>query len=125
MTSRITGLHHVTLKAAAGDEFLRTVAFYRDVLGLAVATEWETGIMLSLGDGSCIEVFANAGVRVDGVWDHVALRTDDVAAMTAHIAAAGYPVTLPPRDIELSGKPCTISFVRGPLGEHIELFCER
>ena len=50
MSNLIKGTHHLCLKCGGAEAFEKTVRFYRDVLGLTVAHQWNGGIMLSTGD---------------------------------------------------------------------------
>ena len=49
----IRGIHHVALKCRGEAEFEKTVAFYRDLLGMPVVRSWGAGtgrgIMLDCG----------------------------------------------------------------------------
>lgn len=51
----IHGIHHVALKCRGEAEFEKTVAFYRDLLGMPVVRSWGAGtgrgIMLDCGGG--------------------------------------------------------------------------
>ncbi len=57
---------------------------------------------------------------------HFALRTTNTDAATARAVAAGFKVTVPPKDVTIQGTPLTlpirIAFVQGPDGEMIEFF---
>ncbi len=76
----------------------RSQAFYRDVLGLAVAREFgppeHPGVVFFLG-GGFLEVSGRSDEPVRGVslW----LQVRDVAAEHARLAAAGVAVLEPPR----------------------------
>ncbi len=124
----ITGIHHIALKCRGIEEFNRTVAFYRDLLGLPVAREWGNGtaVMLDTGAG-LLEIFANAEDEPNvGAVRHFALATDDVDACIAAVRAAGYAVTVEPNDICIPSEPpypARIAFCVGPIGEEIEFFC--
>ncbi len=124
----ITGIHHIALKCRGIEEFNRTVAFYRDLLGLPVAREWGNGtaVMLDTGAG-LLEIFANAEDEPSvGAVRHFALATDDVDACIAAVRAAGYKITVEPNDICIPSEPpypARIAFCVGPIGEEIEFFC--
>ena len=51
MSVKVTGIHHIALRAQGLEEFNKTVAFYHELLGLPVARTWGEGnnsaIMLS------------------------------------------------------------------------------
>ncbi len=124
----ITGIHHIALKCRGIEEFNRTVAFYRDLLGLPVAREWGNGtaVMLDTGAG-LLEIFANAEDEPSvGAVRHFALATDDVDACIAAVRAADYKITVEPNDICIPSEPpypARIAFCVGPIGEEIEFFC--
>ncbi|MGY1824878.1 MULTISPECIES: VOC family protein [unclassified Blastococcus] len=76
----------------------RSQAFYRDVLGLAVHREFgpaeHPGVVFFLGNG-LLEVSGRSEERPVGLalW----LQVRDVSAEHRRLAAAGVPVTRPPR----------------------------
>ena len=127
---RITGIHHVAIKCCGVAEFEKTVAFYRDVLGLSTARTWgegeNVGIMLDTGAG-LFEIFANATDRPEtGALRHIALAVEDTDACIEAVRAAGYKVTMEPTDICISSQPpypARIAFCIGPVGEEVEFFC--
>jgi len=126
--SLVKGIHHVSMKCCSEEEYRKTVAFYRDILGLAVAREWQEGIMLDTGAG-IIEIFNNGEEPLEkGTIRHFAFATDDVDACVGAVAAAGYEVFIAPKDIVISSQPsypARIAFCKGPLGEEIEFFCTK
>src|SRR5207247_2236109 len=72
------------------------VAFYRDVLGLHVFREWETGTVFFLG-GGLLEISRSAGRAADdkfSLW----LQVRDVDTEFKRLAAAGVDVVEPPLD---------------------------
>ena len=125
------GVHHIALKCKGIENFEETIRFYRDLLGMDVVRSWgeglETGIMLDIGGGSVMEIFANADSKLEqGAIRHFALATDDVDACVKACADAGYKVTVEPADINIGGIfPARIAFVIGPVGEEVEFFCEK
>ena len=85
------------MKCQTAEEFGRAKDFYLNVLGLSVKREWAEGIMIDTGNG-LIEIFNNGeGSHAKGAIRHFALLT----------------------------YPARMAFCTGPLGEEIELFCER
>ena len=77
-------------------DYERSVAFYRDVLGLHTYREWVTGTVLFLG-GGLLELSRSAGPVVDdkiSLW----LQVRDVDAEFDRLAAAGVEVVEPPVD---------------------------
>lgn len=132
MSRLIKGVHHIALKCHGVEEFEKTIGFYRDVLGMEVIRSWGegagSGMMLSTGN-SLMEIFANAENDLpQGAIRHFALATDDVDACVEAIKKAGYEVFIEPKNIEIPSDPvfpARIAFCIGPVGEEIELFCER
>jgi len=123
----VKGIHHVSFKCS-GEDFEKTVAFYKDILGIPVAKEWDGGLMLDTGDGR-IEIFGNGdGEKTTGAIRHFALDVEDVDACVKAVSEAGYKVFIGPQDIEIPAEPpvkARMAFCFGPLGEQIEFFCEK
>lgn len=126
----IKGLHHVALKAPAG-EYEKVVAFYRDFLELPVVRQGSTCTMLDIGN-TILEIIQQDGITFDrsGCLDHFAFFMDkaDVDRIAAKVAAAGYPITMDPVDFVIDSDPAyniRIAFFTGPFGESVELFSER
>lgn len=122
------GFHHVAIKVA---DFEKSVAFYRDQLGMPVKAQWGEGngrgALLDTGDGNYVEIFAGgSGEKPAAGWFHIALRCNDVDGVIARLRAAGVPITMEPRNAPLpvpAGRPpIRIAFFNGPDGESIELF---
>lgn len=131
MGSLICGIHHVALKCDGTAEFEKTLHFYQDVLGLEPVRSWgegeNAGAMLSTGDG-LLEIFASGRKLPQGAIRHFALRTERVEDCVAAVRAAGYPITVEPKDIVIASNPpfpARIAFCTGPVGEEIEFFQER
>ncbi|MDD6239268.1 MAG: VOC family protein [Oscillospiraceae bacterium] len=131
MGSLICGIHHVALKCDGTAEFEKTLHFYQDVLGLEPVRSWgegeNAGAMLSTGDG-LLEIFASGRKLPQGAIRHFALRTERVDDCVAAVRAAGYPITVEPKDIVIASNPpfpARIAFCTGPVGEEIEFFQER
>lgn len=132
MKQKIKGVHHIALKAKGLEKFEKLVAFYRDILGMPTVREWgegeNRGVMLSTGDG-LMELFANAPDELSaGAVRHIALATDDVDGCIEAVRAAGYEITMEPRDIVIASNPpfpARIAFCIGPVGEEVEFFCEK
>lgn len=131
MESLICGIHHVALKCDGTAEFEKTLHFYQDVLGLEPVRSWgegeNAGAMLSTGDG-LLEIFASGKKLPQGAIRHFALRTERVDDCVAAVRAAGYPITVEPKDIVIASNPpfpARIAFCTGPVGEEIEFFQER
>ena len=132
MSALITGIHHVSMKCCSLAEFSRTVDFYHRTLGLPVLRRWgsdeQPAVMLECGSG-VIEIFADATEELpQGCIRHFALATPDVDACAKAVQAAGYEITVLPKDIEIESQPvfsARIAFCIGPLGEEIEFFQEK
>ena len=128
--SLIKGVHHIALKFCGISEFEKTISFYRDVLGMPLVRVWgegdDSGAMLDVGGGSMMEIFASGGGdHVQGAIRHFALAVDDVDACVSAASAAGYPITIQPKDIVIASNPplpARIAFCTGPVGEEIEFF---
>lgn len=124
------GCHHIAVQTRDWEASLR---LYRDVLGMPVVAQFgspERKIwLLDMGDGSHIEVFqpkadtpAPGSVAPNDPVTHFALTATDTRAATEHVRAAGYQITVEPKDVDLGGMQVTISFFLGPNGESIEFF---
>jgi glyoxylase I family protein len=115
------------------DEYEETIRFYSETLGMKIVRTWgegtDSGIMLDTGDGTLMEIFADAEERLPmGAIRHFALDCSDVDAAVEAVRKAGYEVTMEPTDIVIESAvpyPARIAFVIGPVGEEIEFFCER
>ena len=127
------GVHHIALRAKGVEKFEKMVHFYRDLLGMEVVRTWGegegTGMMLDIGGGSVMELFATApDEAVGGAIRHFALAVEDVDACAKVCADAGYDVFIEPKDIVIASNPpfpARIAFVKGPVGEEVEFFCEK
>lgn len=133
MEKLIRGVHHIALKCKGMDEFEKTVRFYNEILGMSIVRSWGeglgSGVMLDTGDGSLMELFADAEEKLpQGAVRHFALKTDDVDAVVRIVREAGYEITMEPNDIIIESAvpfPARIAFAIGPVGEEIEFFCEK
>lgn len=120
--------HHIGLKCA---DLQKSLDFYR-ALGLTEVLRWGEGegeiVMLDLGDGGRIELFANGGdaYSVNGKWVHFAMGTDDVVGMYEKALQAGAQPLIAPKIVPLNSSPekvsINIAFVKGPDGEEVEFF---
>ncbi|MDQ1514443.1 MAG: hypothetical protein QOE80_273 [Actinomycetota bacterium] len=75
-------------------DYERSVAFYRDVMGLHIYREWATGTVFFLG-GGLLELSRSAGPVADdkfSLW----LQVRDVDAEFARLQASGVEVVEPP-----------------------------
>lgn len=124
------GFHHIALKVK---NFEKSVAMYR-ALGMEEIVRWGEGlneiVMLDIGDGGRIELFANGGdeYAVNGKWQHFAMCVDDVEHAYAVALEAGFASKIAPKIVPLDSKPnkiaIQIAFVIGPDGEEVEFFKE-
>ena len=123
------GFHHVCMKTKDGDA---TKRFYKDLLGCTDKVAWREAptraVMLDAGDGNYIEVFEDLAYSgpTNGAVNHYALRTTRLDAVAERVRAAGYKITMEPRDVtipnttSLGPVPVRIFFCEGPNGESIE-----
>lgn len=87
----LTGLNHLTLSVR---ELARSVAFYRDTLGLRLHARWDRGAYLSAGElWLCLSLDAGAASGVGGSYNHYAfsISQQDFPAFAARLRAAGVP----------------------------------
>lgn len=124
----IKGFHHTAIRSS---NFDTSVRFYTEVLGLKIKATWgegsERAAMINAGDGNYVEIFERPAFEsAENTILHFALRTDDCSGMTERVRAAGQPITMEPKELEIDsslGKvPVKISFFTGPDGEVVELF---
>ena len=124
-TFALQGLHHIAVQALDWDESLH---LYQDILGMKLVAYIPVDrkiALLSAGNGCFVELFAPTGdvMSTEGKAPlfHVALRTDDAAAVIEKVRAAGYNVTREPGRLSGADFDATIAFFDGPAGELIEL----
>lgn len=83
--------------------------------------------MVAIGE-SVLELFKGGEIiEQKGVLQHIALGTDDLQACLDAVTAAGYEMISGPKEVTIPSEPpfpLKCAFVRGPLGEEIELFQE-
>jgi len=124
------GCHHIAVQTRDWEASLR---LYRDVLGMPVVAQFgspERKVwLLDMGDGSHMELFqpkadtpAPGSPAPNDPVTHFALTATDTRAATEHVRAAGYQITVEPKDVDLGSMKVTISFFLGPNGESIEFF---
>jgi catechol 2,3-dioxygenase-like lactoylglutathione lyase family enzyme len=123
------GFHHVALRTADLD---KSLAFYKG-LGMKEVVRWGEGggeiVMLDIGDGGIIELFANNGESypAEGRWQHFALEVEDVEAAYSLALHIGGKPSIAPKIVPLDdARPAPIAihiaFVEGPSGEQLEFF---
>lgn len=105
----------------------KTVAFYRDVLGLEQTRQHTSGrgsqLVFFKAPGSDEEIeickFDESGpVQVGPDLTHLAFEVEDLEAFARHTAAKGYPLSDGPHT---SGNGGQIAFIDAPEGYEIEL----
>lgn len=124
------GFHHIALKCKDID---KSLAMYR-ALGMTEVVRRGEGeeliVMLDVGDGGRIELFANGSddFAENGKWQHFALRVDDVDAAFERALTAGFVPHVLPKVVPLESTPAgvtiNVAFVKGPDGEQLEFFRE-
>ena len=123
----VSKIHHVAMRANAGEDFDRVIDFYTNVLGLSVKRSWAGGAMIEVGE-SVLEIFKGGEIIPQkGTLQHIALATDDIEACIKAVTDAGYEIFSGPRDVVIASQPpfpIRCAFCRGPLGEEIEFFKE-
>jgi catechol 2,3-dioxygenase-like lactoylglutathione lyase family enzyme len=121
------GFHHLSIKVR---DLNASTKFYT-ALGFTERYSWgeppKRTVLLDTGDGNYFEISQGDPEKTqgDGIFHHIALRTDDCAAALEAARATGAEITMEPKDITLSTEPPTpirIAFFKGPDGETIELF---
>lgn len=126
------GTHHIAVQTR---DLAESLKLYQDVLGMTIVAEFGTPerkiILLDTGDGSHIELFqpqpdtpAPGSPPTNDTVIHFALSTTDIYGAVEHVRAAGYTITVEPKDVALPHVPVTLAFFRGPNGELIELLQE-
>lgn len=129
MTPKITGIHHVALKAVGTEEYEKTIFFYNKILKLPVVRTWgeagARGAMVDTGAG-LLEIFENGTDRPgQGALRHIAFAVEDVDTCIEAVRKHGYTVTMEPNDIVIQSNPpypARIAFCAGPVGEEVEFF---
>ena len=133
------GLHHVAMAVQDRAVYERTVAFYRDVVGLSLVRQWGNPprhiTMLDFGNGILEIVFGAEGSGT-GVFPHMALavnRPEDVDGLLERCLAHGCTLERPAGDVEAvedgveapaAAFRLRNAFCIGPAGERLEFFYE-
>lgn len=135
------GFHHVCVKTR---DWAETQRFYDETLGFTVKLAWRTAperaAMLDAGDGNYLEVFEDlsyVGASAGAIL-HLALRTTRLDAVADRVRAAGFKITMEPKDATITPSnagasvaggatvpaavPIRIFFCEGPNGEIVEFF---
>lgn len=124
------GFHHIALKCS---DIEKSLSMY-SCLGMTEVLRWGEGektiVMLDVGDGGRMELFANGSDEFSpmGKWIHFALKVEDVDKAYETALAAGFRSKSAPRVLPLESAPyktaINIAFVFGPDGEEVEFFRE-
>jgi catechol 2,3-dioxygenase-like lactoylglutathione lyase family enzyme len=119
---RLQRLDHVTITTR---DVARSVAFYRDLLGLLPGPEWPGEVtMLACGDSYLAIAHWAEGAKVAPqpaiTVDHLAFRVDAASyrRATAELLAAGVAI-----DHESDHGICQSLYLRDPDGHLVELCC--
>lgn len=123
--------HHVALRTT---DLEKSISFYKG-LGMEEIVRWGEGeleiVMLDIGDGGRLELFANRGVDypAEGRWQHFAVCADDVPAAYELAISLGAKPSVAPKIVPLNDARPTpmsiqVAFVEGPDGEQLEFFKE-
>ncbi len=124
----IKGIHHVAMNCETKEKFEEVVHFYHGLLKLPILREWDGGVHLNCFNG-CIEIFLDGSKPLEqGCIRHFAFATDYVDEIVDLVRKSGYKVSVEPKDVNMKTDPVFpihIAFIEGPLGESIELFCEK
>ncbi len=123
------GFHHIALRV---NDYDKSVAFYTDGLGFKPRLSWGEGdgriVLLDIGDGGCVEIFAGGKDEPQGAFWHFAFSSEDPDAAYEAALKAGAESHREPFDTVLKGPdgeiPARIAFVKGPDGELLEFFKE-
>ncbi|MBR0442812.1 MAG: VOC family protein [Clostridia bacterium] len=133
MEPKIKGVHHIAIKAKGFEKFERLLGFYHEILGMPIVRQWGTPeapvVMVDTGAGK-LELFANAPDELgDGALRHLAFAVENVDDCIEAVRAAGYQVTIEPKDMMLGTAehpyPVRLAFCIGPVGEQVEFFTEK
>ena len=131
MKPKITGVHHIALKAQGEAAYAKLLDFYHVILGMPIVREWGCNggkaAMVDTGAG-LLELFSTApDVLGEGALRHLAFAVEDTDVCIEAVRAAGYTVTMEPKDIVIGSNPpypARIAFCIGPVGEEVEFFKE-
>lgn len=125
------GFHHVSMKVKDLD---KSIKFYTEGLGFVERFSWgqdtRKTVLLDIGDGNYFEISQGDPnqVNIDGIFQHIALRTDDCEAAIETAKTAGAVVTVETKEVTIPSDPpkqLRIAFFKGPDSELIELFQEK
>ena len=125
----IKGLHHVSITVK---DFDASIKLYTQGFGFKEDAAWtmennQRAMMLDMGNGAFLEVFSGSSddTRPAGIFDHIALASDNCDEDLQKAIAAGATIEMEPRSIMMPSDPpasIRIAFCRGLDGELIEFF---
>ena len=124
------GVHHIAISAS---DFNRSMKFYTEGLGFRQTAAWGEGdqraALLDIGNGVCIELFANGTkeAQTNEKIVHLAFSTTDPDSAYKNALDAGAISHMEPFDVTIPSEPplpVRIAFVKGPDGEVLEFFKE-
>ena len=129
MKPKILGVHHIAIKAKGVEAYNKLLDFYHGILGMPIVRTWgegdDLGSMVDTGAGM-LELFSNApDILGEGALRHLALEVEDVDVCIEAVRAAGYEITMEPKNIVIASEPpypARIAFCVGPVGEEVEFF---
>ena len=117
MEQKIYGVHHIAIKACNVEDYEKTIHFYHEILGMPVVRTWgsgsDLGAMLDTGAGM-MEIFSNGdGYPGQGAIRHMAFAVKDVDGCIEAVRAAGYQITMEPKDIDVPDQDVIDAYI-GP-----------
>ena len=122
----ITGIGHIAITAS---DFEKSIAFYRDTLGLpeAFRVDREDGspwmAYFKTGQDDFIEIFDGKGAAVEDVPEigvkHICLWVDDIEQTLTDLQGRGMDVD--PKGAKTGKSKCRQYFIQDPDGVRIEL----
>ena len=129
MKPKILGVHHIAIKAKGVEAYNKMLDFYHGILGMPIVRTWgegdDLGSMVDTGAGM-LELFSNApDILGEGALRHLAFEVEDVDVCIEAVRAAGYEITMEPKNIVIASEPpypARIAFCVGPVGEEVEFF---
>jgi catechol 2,3-dioxygenase-like lactoylglutathione lyase family enzyme len=118
----IRALAHICFRVT---DLERSLAFYRDELGLQPAFDFKDergrrfGVYLHVGDRSFIELFVTEAIKPapDQAYQHFCLEVDDIEQTAAELRSRGMEVS----DVKMGGDRSWQAWLSDPDGNRIEL----
>lgn len=122
------GIHHI---AVAASNFEASMCFYTEGLGFCPVAAWGEGdkraALLDIGNGVCVELFANGSGKPqqNERFVHLAFATSDPDSAYRNAIEAGASSHMEPTDLVIASEPplpVRVAFVKGLDGELLEFF---